>query len=100
MNSKYKKTVGLALELGELGHVIEAARLVIDLLRYQGWHDDHDAEEAPRAASATLALVGRRLRDICRVIRGSQDVSTIHARHNDAEPDDGDDIYLTGKKRR
>jgi len=57
-----KRISSLGLELIELSHALESARLVTDLGRACGFAGPADAKAAPRAVSATVALVSQRLR--------------------------------------
>lgn len=57
-----KDDSGLGLELIELAHALESARLISDLTRARALTNADDARLAPRAVSATVGLVAERLR--------------------------------------
>jgi hypothetical protein len=103
--------VSISFELDEVEAAVQAARLAVDLLRFDAAVTEEDAEGVPCAVSGVLALVGCRLRDVSRVIRGSAPPRSIVAPHNlvdrngTGEPEDlvlslDDDRPITRKGRR
>lgn len=91
-----RKTLSLAWELIELQAAVEAARILIDGIRHQQFGNDHDMKAAPHAASAVLALVGLRLREVWRAVQGTKNAAeSVWAAHNATTATrTGDDIYL------
>ena len=89
-----RKTVALGWELMEIQQAVDAARILIDGIQYDQLGNDHDVKAAPGAASATLALVGLRLRDLCRAVQGTKNPAEIYAHHNASHDGHGDDTYL------
>ncbi|MFH0899244.1 MAG: hypothetical protein V2A73_01315 [Pseudomonadota bacterium] len=88
------KTMHLSYELEEIRHAVEAAHLLVDALVNESLEMEEDKLEAPRAASAVLALVSSRLNDVCRVIHGTVDPAAILARHNDGVQTDEPEVVF------
>ncbi|MGH8431154.1 MAG: hypothetical protein ACREUF_12205 [Solimonas sp.] len=94
-----RHVVSLGAELSELRHAVEAARMIVDILRHQAADDEYDLFHAPDAASAVLALIECRLLLVCRVVAGHSNVELLLAHHNQRAPtaqDDEPDIVLGG----
>jgi hypothetical protein len=84
------KAVSLSAEVDELQGVVLAARLLVDLLRYEQWGDERDVRRIPRAVSAILTLLECRMHQMGRVLRRAAGPDTLLADHNQAlNADDG-----------
>ncbi len=86
--------VSLAAEVQELEGVVVAAKLLVDLLRYQQWGEVGDVERIPRATSALLALLACRMKQTARVLRGDASPETILAQHNEGVGDEEEGVVL------
>jgi hypothetical protein len=62
MSTRKKRVTGVGLELIELAHALESARIVADLERTRSFGTPSDVREATRAVSATISLICGRLR--------------------------------------
>ncbi len=83
-----QKSVSVGYELLTLEHAVEGVAALVEMLRL-GDLDDRDAE---RGVSALLALLGCRVRDLGRVVRGAMPADLLLAPHNEAmEAMKGDD---------
>ena len=87
------KTCSLALELEQLEHAAEAVTLLTNLVRDKRTVDDGEATRLPVLSAAVASMLGSRLRDLRRVVRGQRDPGEFWNPACDAVPfpDDGDD---------
>jgi hypothetical protein len=93
------RRLSLGWELGELERAVDAARILCGLSGEGQFATLQDAERAPLAAAAVLALVGERLRLVRRVVHGWVPAQLLVAGHNevhdtDAPLEDDDDVVL------
>jgi hypothetical protein len=91
------KKISVSHELTESALALAGARLLIELTVNEDTGSEHDARTAPRAASAILSLVGCRLSDLCRAMRGDLDPATLAAQHNEVEDGPEPDLYLRAR---
>lgn len=89
------KVCSLALELQQLEHVAEAANVLSNLVRDNRAANDIEASKLPVLSGAVVSLMGSRLRDLRRVVRGLRDPAEFWAPTCDTSPtpdaeDDGD----------
>jgi len=75
MNSPPTKVCSLALELQQLEHAAEAATVLTNLVRDNRAANDEEVTRLPVLSSAVVSLLGSRLRDLRRVVRGQRDPS-------------------------
>lgn len=96
-----RRRVALSYELSEISDAIEAARLLGDAVCTHQLGTEHDRRTAPRALTAVLNLVGARLKDVARIVRGDLDPAAIYSHFNRTESNAADDIVLhvDGKNR-
>jgi hypothetical protein len=78
------RAVSLSAEILELEGVVTAAKLLVDLLRYDQWGEEGDVRRIPRATSAVLAMLECRMKQTARALRGEANPDTILAQHNEA----------------
>ena len=83
-----RRRLSVSSELFELEGAVLAARLAADVLRFQSWNDQTDAEAVPWALSSILSLLGSRIRDLNRGIRGEIDPKLLIAHHNVVNDDE------------
>ncbi|ATB32733.1 hypothetical protein [Melittangium boletus] len=74
--------VSLDLELLALANATRGAEILADYQTRQGFMDDEAEQDAPVAVFSILSLVGGRLDQLRRVIRGEEDPAHIWAPHN------------------
>jgi hypothetical protein len=67
------KVCSLALELEQLEHVAQAAATLTGLVRDGRTSNEAEARRLPTLAGAIVNLLGSRLRDLRRVVRGQRD---------------------------
>ena len=67
------KVCSLAFELQQLEHAAEAATLLTTLVRDNRAANDDEATKLPVLSGAVVSLMGSRLRDLRRVVRGQRD---------------------------
>jgi hypothetical protein len=97
--------VSLDLELLTLANATRGAEILADYQTRQGFLDDPAEEDAPVGVFSILSLVGGRLEQLRRVIRGEEDPARICASHNSvALPEtladlDGDIVLFPWKAR-
>jgi hypothetical protein len=89
------KVCSLALELQQLEHVAEAASVLTNLVRDNRAANDIETSQLPVLSGAVVALMGSRLRDLRRVVRGLRDPAEFWSPTCDTSPtpdaeDDGD----------
>ena len=100
------RKVSVLWELDEVRAAIDAARLLADQLRHEGFPDDDAAKLAPRAIAAVLNLASARLTQLGAVLRGDLGASWIRAAHNAVERDavavdpESRDVFLDAGDRR
>lgn len=80
-----QRRVAMSYELLEIADAIEAARMLGDAISTTQLGSEHDQRNAPRALTAVLNIVGARLKDVTRVLRGDVDPATIHTHYNGVE---------------
>ena len=78
------KQVRLGFELAALEEAVAGAWLLVDALAHHQLAEEQHVTLAPRAVASILALVGSRLTQVGRVLRGNADPRLIWAAHNDA----------------
>jgi hypothetical protein len=88
-----QRKVSLSLELDEQVAAIDGARMLADALRNDGLVGADDVKQTAAAISGMLSLLGTRIRDLGRALRGSVPAEAFWARHNasisaEAEVDD------------
>ncbi|WNG28416.1 hypothetical protein F0U62_33730 [Cystobacter fuscus] len=97
--------VSLDLELLTLANATRGAEILADYLTRQGFLDDPSEKDAPVCVFSILSLVGGRLDQLRRVVRGEEDPAHIWAAHNastltDSLADvDGDIVLFAWKAR-
>lgn len=97
---KKQKAWSLTFELYMLGDAVEAARILTDAAAVDQLANEHDNQRAVASAAAVLTLVGLRVRDLGRVLRGEMDPDLLRARHNESEADaEGRDVTSQARKR-
>jgi hypothetical protein len=74
-------SVSVGSELLTLEHAIEGVAALVEVQRHGGLEEGDDIE---RGVSALLALVGCRVRDLGRVVRGAMPADLFLARHNES----------------
>ena len=67
------KVCSLALELEQLEHAAQAAATLTGLVRDGRTSNEAEAKRLPTLAGAVVNLLGSRLRDLRRVVRGQRD---------------------------
>jgi hypothetical protein len=92
-NKSTTKACSLALELEQLEHAAEAATVLVNLVRDKRTANDDEAARLPVLTGAVVALLGSRLRDLRRVVRGQRDPGEFWSPTCDTAPvpDAGDD---------
>jgi hypothetical protein len=92
-NKSTTRACSLALELEQLEHVAEAATVLTNLVRDKRTANDDEPARLPVLTGAVVALLGSRLRDLRRVVRGQLDPGEFWAPTCDTAPvpDAGDD---------
>jgi hypothetical protein len=80
------KVCSLAFELQQLEHAAEAATLLTTLVRDNRAANDDEATKLPILSSAVVSLMGSRLRDLRRVVRGQRDPSEFWSPACDTAP--------------
>jgi hypothetical protein len=80
------KVCSLALELQQLEHAAEAATLLTTLVRDNRAANDDEATKLPILSGAVVSLIGSRLRDLRRVVRGQRDPSEFWSPTCDTAP--------------
>jgi hypothetical protein len=82
------QSISVGHELLMLEHAIQGVAALVDAQRLGGI-DDYDIEQG---VAALMALVGTRVRDLGRLVRGSMPADFLLARHNEAlDAMEGDD---------
>jgi hypothetical protein len=74
--------VSLDLELLTLASATRGAEILADYQLRQGFMDEPSEQDAPESVCAILSLVGGRLEQLRRVVRGEEDPAHIWAAHN------------------
>ncbi|WP_143177370.1 hypothetical protein [Cystobacter ferrugineus] len=74
--------VSLDLELLTLANATRGAEILADYVTRQGFLDDPSEKDAPVCVFSILSLVGGRLDQLRRVVRGEEDPAHIWAAHN------------------
>ena len=74
--------VSLDLELLTLASATLGAEILADYQLRQGFMDEPSEKDAPESVCAILSLVGGRLEQLRRVVRGEEDPARIWAAHN------------------
>ena len=96
MVSQTTKVCSLAFELQQLEHAAEAATLLTTLVRDNRAANDDEATKLPILSGAVVSLMGSRLRDLRRVVRGQRDPSEFWSPACDTAPTvnaaDDDDV--------
>ena len=98
-----KKRLSVSYELTEVAYALDGVRLLIELGSSDQAASEHDARAAPLAASAITSLVGCRLRDLCRAMRGDLDPDLLLTAFNESDGGPDQDLYLvdrTARRRR
>jgi len=86
MVSPTTRVCSLAFELQQLEHAAEAATVLTNLVRDNRAANDDEATRLPVLSGAVVSLVGSRLRDLRRVVRGQRDPSEFWSRACDTAP--------------
>jgi len=96
--------LSLGWELGEIERAVDAARILCDLGAEGQFATQQEAERAPLAAAAVLALVTERLRLVRRAIHGWMPPELLVAPHNEVSETatllESDDLILPLKRKR
>jgi hypothetical protein len=77
VRSREPMAVSLDLELLTLANATRGAEILADYQTRQGFMDDESEEDAPMAVFSILSLVGSRLEQLRRVIRGEENPEFI-----------------------
>ncbi len=85
-NKSTTKACSLALELEQLEHAAEAATVLTKLVRDKRAANDDEAARLPVLSGAVVSLLGSRLRDLRRVVRGQRDPGEFWSPACDASP--------------
>jgi hypothetical protein len=80
------KVCSLALELQQLEHAAEAATILTSLVRDNRAANDDEAMRLPILSGAVVSLLGSRLRDLRRVVRGQRDPLEFWSPNCDTAP--------------
>jgi hypothetical protein len=80
------KVCSLALELEQLEHVAQAAATLTGLVRDGHTRNEAEAKRIPTLAGAIVNLLGSRLRDLRRVVRGQRDPAEFWNHNCDTVP--------------
>jgi hypothetical protein len=86
MVSPTTKVCSLALELQQLEHAAEAATVLTNLVRDNRAANDDEVTRLPVLAGAVVSLLGSRLRDLRRIIRGQRDPAEFWSPTCDTSP--------------
>jgi hypothetical protein len=90
------KVCSLALELEQLEHAAQAAATLTGLVRDGHARNEAEARQLPTLAGAIVNLLGSRLRDLRRVVRGQRDPAEFWTQDCDTMPvpdtDDDPDV--------
>jgi hypothetical protein len=92
-NKSATKVCSLALELEQLELAAEAATVLTNLVRDKRTANDDEATRLPILSAAVASMLGSRLRDLRRVVRGQRDPGEFWNPACDTAPvpDAGDD---------
>ena len=85
-NKSATKACSLGLELEQLEHVAEAVTVLFNLVRDKRTLNDDEATRLPILSAAVASMLGTRLRDLRRVIRGQRDPGEFWCLACDASP--------------
>ena len=90
------KVCSLALELEQLEHAAQAVATLTGLVRDGHTRNEAEATQLPTLAGAVVNLLGSRLRDLRRVVRGQRDPAEFWNQNCDTVPvpnaDDDPDV--------
>lgn len=92
-SSPSTKVCSLAFELEQLEHAAEAATVLTNLVRDNRAANHDEATKIPVLSGAVVSLLGSRLRDLRRVVRGQRDPAEFWSPACDTAPtmEAGDD---------
>jgi hypothetical protein len=85
-NESTTKACSLALELEQLEYAAEAVTVLTNLVRDKRTANDDEAARLPILSAAVVALLGSRLRDLRRVVRGQRDPGEFWSPACDVSP--------------
>jgi hypothetical protein len=85
-NESTTKACSLASELEQLEHVAEAVTVLTNLVRDKRTANDDEATRLPILSAAVTSMLGSRLRDLRRVVRGQRDPGEFWSPACDASP--------------
>src|SRR5208283_1289671 len=85
-NKSTPKACSLALELEQLEHAVEAVTVLTSLVRDKRTANDDEATRMPILSAAVASMLGSRLRDLRRVVRGQRDPGEFWSPACDASP--------------
>ena len=88
-SSPSTKVCSLAFELEQLEHAAEAATVLTNLVRDNRAANHDEATKIPVLSGAVVSLLGSRLRDLRRVVRGQRDSSRVLVTRLRYRTDDG-----------
>jgi hypothetical protein len=88
-SSPGNKVCSLAFELEQLEHAAEAATVLTNIVRDNRAANDDEAMKIPVLSGAVVSLLGSRLRDLRRVVRGQRDPAEFWSPACDTAPDAG-----------
>jgi hypothetical protein len=80
--SREPRAISLDLELSTIGAAMRGAEILADYQIRQGYLDEESERDAPESVFSILALLGGRLEQVRRVIRGEEDPERIWGAHN------------------
>jgi hypothetical protein len=93
------KRIDIGSELGEVRSATEGARVLADLLAFDGAPDSETARLLPRRISATLSLIVERLRLVERALNGGINPAVVHAQHSSAVGEGGTHLSEWSQRR-
>jgi hypothetical protein len=85
-NKSATKACSLALELEQLEHAAEAVTVLTNLVRDKRTVNNDEATRLPVLSAAVASMLGSRLRDLRRVVRGQCDPGEFWSPACDASP--------------
>lgn len=85
-NKSTTKACSLALELEQLEYAAEAVTVLTNLVRDKRTANDDEATRLPILSAAVASMLGSRLRDLRRVVRGQRDPREFWNPACDASP--------------
>lgn len=85
-NESATKACSLALELEQLEHAAEAVTFLVNLVRDRRTSNDDEAKRLPILSAVVASMLGARLRDLRRVVRGQRDPGEFWSEHCDTPP--------------